>query len=613
MSTNNIQYALYKDDDQMEEAMLRSVLLFDSIDDGKKKSDFITKAVLGLIIKGDGKYTVEKIVKIMNDRFSMGWVDNDASHYIKKLIKKDLIRQEGEGKDAVFIGIEHTDFFTSLDEELNEFVNGVLIKLKSVLRENTSQLNETQIRSNVTQALSVYYKMFGYEYFKLMRPGDNSKKMDAVSIAKNRLDSRTGELLVRTLADIIQNPTKNELAFLEKWAKVYVTTQVLNLDPTLRNMKLTKLRDKTFVVDTDVALNCLTTKAKYSKVYGMMIEKLKSIGCKIILPYGVVDEIGNHGDAAIKQYNWRGEALMGMPDETLENEVANVFVEDYIKLCKSDNSYSDVDFVDYLSNIYDKQYPSVLNKKITKSFGKNCFDDGFENKAVDQEKLHALSNKLLEKVVDTPKSMYRSVEENRVMCDVDAKIFLTIIDENKDDVSEDNLLAHKTYLLTQSKRTVYAAKELGYYEKDVICNPNSLIAILNETGTLKTDMDIVNLFENPFLVYTSEQVWNEIQPLLNAGVKIKGKDIDRLRLDVDVKFDKILTGTMQEKVEESKRLTERGYSFPKEMADLAVENEEKSKKIEELEKEIEQLKTVNRNLKDGTDKSLISKMKKRKK
>lgn len=196
MSTNNIQYALYKDDDQMEEAMLRSVLLFDSIDKGKKKSDFITKAVLGLIIKGDGKYTVEKIVKIMNDRFSMGWCDNDALQYIKKLIKKDLIRQEGEGKDAVFIGIEHTDFFTSLDEELNEFVNGVLIKLKSVLHENTSQLNEPQIRSNVTQALSVYYKMFGYEYFKLMRPGDTNKKMDAVSIAKNRLDSRTGELLL---------------------------------------------------------------------------------------------------------------------------------------------------------------------------------------------------------------------------------------------------------------------------------------------------------------------------------------------------------------------------------------------------------------------------------
>ena len=273
----------------------------------------------------------------------------------------------------------------------------------------------------------------------------------------------------------------------------------------------------------------------------------------------------------------------------------------------------DIDFVDYLSNIYDKQFPIVLNKKLTKAFGKNCFDDDFENKVVDQEKHKALSNKLLEKVLDTPKSLYRSVDENKVMCEVDAKIFLTIIDENRDDVSKDNLLAHKTYLLTQSKRTVYAAKELGYYEKDVICNPNSLIAILNEIGTLKTDMDIVNLFENPFLVYTSEQVWNEIQPLLNAGVRIKGKDIDRLRLDVDVKFDKILTGTKEEKVEESKRLTDRGYSFPKEMADLAVENEEKSKKIEELQNEIEQLKTANRNLKDGANKRMISKMKKRKK
>ena len=49
------------------------------------------------------------------------------------------------------------------------------------------------------------------------------------------------------------------------------------------------------------------------------------------------------------------------------------------------------------------------------------------------------------------------------------------------------------------------------------------------------------------------------------------------------------------------------------MADLAVENEEKSKKIEELQNEIEQLKTANRNLKDGANKRMISKMKKRKK
>ncbi len=617
MSTNNIQFALYKDNDKMEEAMLRSVLLFESMKKGNKKNDFNTIAVLGLIIIGAGEYTVEKIVRILNNRFHLDWNEKDVQQHVDVLYKKNLIKPKKDGKDIKYEGTDETDFFKCLDEETDVFVTGILNKLKSYYGNDPFQVNEGLIIENIKEALSVYYKMYGYEFFNLMIADGNKKKEDAVSIAKKGLDHKTGELLVRVLAETIDKPSDDERKFLEKWARVYVTTQVLNLDPSLRNLKSTKLKDKTFVIDTDVALNCLTTHAKYSRAYRVMIEKLMSLGCKIILPNDVADEIGNHADAAIGQYNKRGETILGIPDGTLETEVANVFIEDYVKKCRCMTSYSDVDFMSYLSNIYDKNNPQVLTIKLKKAFGNKCFDESFENKNVDKEKHKALSKKLLEKTLETYKAKFRFEEENITMCDTDARIYLTIDDEYSDDsnpnINESSILAYKTYLLTQSKRTVYAAKELGYYNKDIICSPNTLIAILKETGSLGSDVDIINLFENPFLVYASEQVWKDIQPLLDAGISIKGKDIDILRMDVDEKFDKLLTGTIDEKVNESKRLAKRGYVFAEEIANLAIENEEKSKKIEELQKEIEQLKTVNRNLKDGADKSMISKMRKRKK
>lgn len=69
------------------------------------------------------------------------------------------------------------------------------------------------------------------------------------------------------LADVINNPQRQEKEILEKWARAYVAMEVLSLDPSLRNFKVTKLRTKIFIIDTDVALNALASKARYSAVY----------------------------------------------------------------------------------------------------------------------------------------------------------------------------------------------------------------------------------------------------------------------------------------------------------------------------------------------------------
>jgi hypothetical protein len=71
-----------------------------------------------------------------------------------------------------------------------------------------------------------------------------------------------------------------------------MSTQVMNLDPSLRQFKLKQLSGKTFLLDTDFVLNCLTKKARFSEVYGNVLNTLVSNNCQcdVRIPQEVVTE-----------------------------------------------------------------------------------------------------------------------------------------------------------------------------------------------------------------------------------------------------------------------------------------------------------------------------------
>ena len=103
-------------------------------------------------------------------------------------------------------------------------------------------------------------------------------------------------------------------------------------------------------------------------------------------------------------------------------------------------------------------------------------------------------------------------------------------------------------------------------------------------------MDIINLFENPFLTYTAELIWTEVEPLLRAGAQLKYVEIHRLRIDVDARIDNILTcETFEEKVSEANRLKERGYLFASDLVEAQKIIEDKDKQIAELSQKVELL------------------------
>lgn len=593
--------------DQLEDSMLRSILLFNAQKTTNSSKDLLLKAILSIITYGDGKYGLSEINNILKERFNVTYAAEDLNKHISKLKDKGFITQGQNNKYQAITNIKKgQDFYIQIDKETDSLINGILERTRTS-NITISQNNEMKMRENIRQALSVYYKMYGYSFLGLKENSKHKSMLDAVDIVRKGLPDNLGKALVGAIADALNEPTSQERDILEKWARAFVAMEVINLDPSLRNFKATKLREKSFVIDTDIALHVLTTHAKYSSVYRQMISLLKNAGCKLYIPYIIVDEIQNHIDAAQKRYSFEGSSWSSMTDELLENKIANVFVEDYVKIVRNDEYKRDLQFETYISNFYDSEEPSLLMNKLKDVFGKD-FILLEELESLDNELKKKLAEKIKYLTTISEKGTRRDEVKNTQIAEADASLYLTIRQMNRDVKGNDKPLSQKAYLLTKSQKTISCAKELGIYDKNIICDPFALLSVLQEMGMFAGhEFEIVNLFENPFLAYTANLIWDEVKPLLDKGAKLKYAEIHRLRIDADANIDKILTcETLEERTSEAKRLSERGYFFANDLLKIQQEIEKKDRDIQEkdtqLTKQQEEILYLKNLLEDKTKK-----------
>ncbi len=159
------------------------------------------------------------------------------------------------------------------------------------------------------------------------------------------------------------------------------------------------------------------------------------------------------------------------------------------------------------------------------------------------EQFNKLANSIYNETINTPKSFYRTEEENKEIANTDAKQFLTAMYLNKLDESEENatILPGDFYLVTSSTRTIKCAFKIGI-RQNVTVNPTALLSIFEQVGLFTvTSKEIVNLFENPFLIEVVNHNWDSIRKLVDAGVDLKDKSIIRLNLDLNEAIHKHLT------------------------------------------------------------------------
>lgn len=581
MTNNNISPLILMGGDALEDSMLKSILLFNSQKIKNRKKDLLPMAIFSIIIYGGGTYTIENIRDILRDRFALDYTPKDILPHISQLIAQKYIEpiENNKYKDCSPSG---KAFFTNIEIETNKLIEGIITRIREIGHLDISG-EISNVKKNIRNALSIYFQLYGYSFWGLKQEEDVDIP-NAVDVARKGLSSKLGKALVGALADVISNPNKQEKEILEKWAHAYVAMEVLNLDPSLRNFKLTKLCTKTFIIDTDVALNALTSKARYSVIYQEMIKSLNKANCTISIPSTVIDEIQDHINAAKKRYLYNGSQWPFIPNDVLETQDGNVFVEDYVKLLRSGKE--DLQFRTYIDNFSDDNDPQLLINKLKAVCGQNLHIMCKEEMApINDEIKNALAEEIENLTIMSAKGGKRDSEKNAQIAETDALLYLTLQKLNRDDDGNNKPLSRKAYLLTTTRKTIECAKKLKIYDKNIICNPLALSPILQEIGLIEdSKFDLINLFENPFLTYTAELLWPQIKPLLEAGAQLKYKDIHRLRIDVDANIDKILTcETQKEKVVEAQRLTERGYIFANDLLTAQKAIEAKDIQISEQE------------------------------
>lgn len=587
----------YFKDKDVEEAMLKSCLLFYSKDIKNKRNIIFQKILLSLII-GSGVTNRKEIKEKVTTQYKDYLISEDKIDFaIQELIKNNFIK---EVKEKLTLTTESQQDVEQdvkqISEQQNYLIEDIYKRVQSAYGKNIS--NENQVKSNIKDCIDYYYMVTDLSFFELDKRKETKELPQLEKIASNRLSAGEKEELsnhiIYTIGSVIENPTEEQKCILELLARNYITMQIMDIDPLLSEFKGTLIREKVFIVDTDVLLYLITERASMSRQYRKMIELLQRCGCKIYIPNEIITEVFNHAEAAKKRYNFVSY-LIDTKGNLASQDLKNVFIEDYYYIRHS-NELNQPTWDTYISNYYSLNHGvSLISEQIKDKLGdKIHYGTIPEEVKIDNALLEKLASISLEETSKTEKGQHRDEDKNQDIAKTDAQLYLEIKKMNEKNnerigrkqEERQDLLKNKYYILTNSTRVHYCAKQLGV-SANILCKPASLMAYLVETGIIQNDqIKIQNLFENPFLQHIAKTIWKDIEILLKTGVDTTGKNIVTMRFELQDEINKLLTNPSEEDHDEVyKNTKQKGYSFLPLIESAQKESESYERKNKELEEE----------------------------
>lgn len=578
----------------LEEAMLKTSLLFSTKKLGDKRDSLFLKSILSLVISR--KVNTISDIKEYFFRENNGLTIDEAklNNTIKEFKEKGLIDVNG---DVIFLtekaAKDCAEYIDSITEKMNALINDIIVNVKN--KNNVKQKgNDEQCTRFIKDCFNYYFEINGISFFELDAKKD-IKKLELESLISKHeavLGKEYIEQVVYYIGSIINNPSDEHEEVLKILARNQITTQIMGIDPLLSSFKATKIRDKVFIVDTEVVLYAITENAHSSCQYRMMLSQLIQCQCKLYIPDEVISEVYDHAEASIKRYS-HVENIIDNYEDWVPNQLKNVFVEDYYYSKKKSNG-NFISWDTYISNYFDRRIgvPFIL-AQIKEKLGDGINYAEIPEVEIDMEEKAQLEEEALRETKNTEKAQFREDEKNVKIAKNDTCLYLTTrnlnVMHNIDSSSISNgLLRQRYYLLSEMTRIHYCAKRKNM-SANVICNPKALMAYLAETGILnKKQVDAISLFDNPFLLYTAKNVWDDVKVLLDNGVDIKGRNLVRMRYDLEEEIHVFLTTpSVEDRVQNYNQITKKGYRYDDLLDTVYQENNDANAQIAKLREELE--------------------------
>lgn len=547
--------------DKLEKTMLECSMLFalnrnQAFSEGRK--DMFLRSVFAIISSETKEWTEQDVQQVFYEKFrkeinlelirkamqrllKLGWLEKTA----RGLVPQEKIAEEIRG------GLR------KVDERTITLINEIIINVEKQLDAPLADEERALMINNINDTFNLYIRMYGFESFINNNPAENVEIVDDEDIVKaalKGLDQRKGEALLNALSYLIENPTREQTATMMLWVKMFLGSQIMRLDPQLSELEGYNLKGKTFVLDTDFLLYCLTDHPKQSKSYQKLLKILRKIGCELIIPEEVAMEVVKHAQCADSNYRRFKRLLKSVDKDIIEAKANNVFVKDY---CLQDiESKHHQTLSQYMQNNFlsDEDPLGFMKQLIYDKLRIECKSD--TRLSIDDDYLYLLDDlttKIFLKTRYSDKDKWRSDEETKTLSETDAKLYLSILSMNKSvkETSTGGMLRAKAYLVTFTIKSIISAQEMKIH-RNFVTRPELLINLMSEIGEFDdTKHGFINLFENPFLAHILEENWDMVKNLSEMGLNMHQKNITKLKDDLGVIYHKYITKNADKEVIET--------------------------------------------------------------
>lgn len=506
----------------------------------KTRKDIFEHLILSLIYDSKKEaLTIDELKDIYKS--SIGHSTYNEEQIKSALVKLKEDKQIEESDSLIKLSdkaIQHLEATTILANQYTDtLLEDIYASVSSVSPVTLSKQDKLRIKRNALEVLIEIFKFYGIEltnqYLNQQLPNtfDIGLKEHFASIAKHNLTPKVGELLIASIGNILKSPTTIQAATIASWSKAYLGVKIMNFDPNLKELQYAQFSKKIFILDTDILLNCIVKERPNQMYFVEIIKDLLKLGCKIVIPTNVFEECLLNASISHRSYTFFGDSLHGLNDEFVEYEVKNLFVQGYFHYYKKYKT----NFINYLSNYYDERNPKaffqeviydVLPKEI------EIVDLSSFNVQIPTAEFERFKNRFYERLQKQEKARYRTPDQTKELAKTDTALYLTCYYLNQQENNPGKVLGGKAYLLTQSFKYLKCAKDIGLTDI-VTTKPQTLATLLDLIGKVNIHpREYIKLMDNPLLIYSVDQCWNDVQLLVKSGVNLQGKSLPRLRSDL---------------------------------------------------------------------------------
>lgn len=533
-------------DRQAEKSLILSALCF-GINPGVQKSRkrFRRQVILSLFLDGE-----ELGVADVQERYQKQFGRHVEEQAISSLIT-DLVRS-GELKT-----VEGACYILSAQQskkmcERSKEVKKGWDEIVKQISDNASKQGQWDIsqckscHDRIRRALIGYFRYFAFEHFEGRT--DNAQKKEAINkMVFGQLSEDVADNLRQAINGVLSKPSDEQKQTLNDVAKAFLFMQAAQLDPELNEFQITKFRNKVFVLDTEVVIPCLLRYVDKSEVYRTLVKKLLDMGCQVVIPQSVLEEVVDHIKASRYWYYEMLNKIGAVDIEYIRQRAANLFFEEY---CRSKEYYAS--FSIFFNNYYNQKNPVDLVKELLdEEYQGLVYSDEYtlcEKYAfADETVVRQFVERMYEATQNAEKGGRRNEEGNRRIAEGDAGIYLAVCEKaNRETGTGTGSLRHNIYIVTFSRRAERCAGECKLPD-DVTANPNVLTSVLANIGDFgDSSTNYLHLFENPYLAQLADDNWACIDKAIKAGLDLRGANLQQLQRKLDGSLDEWVRSKSQE-------------------------------------------------------------------